>query len=578
MSKTIPFPVESDVLEKSPTGITGLDEITGGGLPTGRPTLISGAAGAGKTLMAMEFLVHGARDFEEPGVFVAFEETATELIKNTQSLGFGLRHLVEEKKIGLDHIHIERSEIEETGEFDLDGLFVRLAYVIDQVKAKRVVLDTLEAIFSGLPNQAILRAEIRRLFRWLKEKGMTTIVTAERGKDGITRHGLEEYVADCVILLDHRVQEQISTRRLHIVKYRGSAHGTNEYPFMIGEDGISVLPVTSIGLRYAVPKERIPTGIPRLDAMVEGNGFYRGSSILVSGTAGTGKSSMAASFARATAERGERCLYFAFEESEAQIIRNMGSIGIHLQPFVDKGLLRFEAGRPSAFGLEMHLTMMHRVVEEFNPSVVLVDPITNFMVAGSDTEVRSMLTRMIDFLKMKQITSLFTSLTKGGHEIEQSEVGISSLMDVWLVLRDIEISGERNRAIMMLKARGTAHSNQIREFLITSEGIKLDDVYIGTAGVLTGSARAAQEDLDRIAELERRQEYDRKKLELERKRAVAGSQIAAIRASLEADEEEIRKINQQEQARGRTAVDFRSKMSLLRKADKPETEKGKKDD
>jgi circadian clock protein KaiC len=524
----------------------------------------------------MEFLVRGARDFGEPGVFVAFEETATELIKNTHSLGFDLRRLVEGKKIALDHVHIERGEIEATGEFDLDGLFVRLAYAIDSVRAKRVVLDTLEALFSGLPNEAILRAEIRRLFRWLKERELTTVVTAERGKDGITRHGLEEYVADCVLLLDHRVQEQISTRRLRIVKYRGSFHGTNEYPFLIGEDGISVLPITSLGLRYAVSRERISTGIPRLDAMFEAEGFYRGSSVLVSGTAGTGKTSMAASFAKATAERGERCLYFAFEESENQIIRNMDSIGIHLQPLLDKDMLRFEAVRPSGSGLEMHLTIIHKTIEEFKPSVVIVDPITNFIMAGTQIEVRAMLTRLIDFLKMKQITSLFTSLTKGGHEIEQSEVGISSLMDVWILVRDIESSGERNRGLMILKARGAEHSNQIREFRITREGIKLEDVYVGPAGVLTGAARVAQEALDRAAEIENRYEYDRKKLELERKRAAAESRIAVIRAQLEADEEEIHKIDQQEQARERTAGQFKDTISRLRRADEPDTPDGKK--
>ena len=352
------------VLEKAPTGIKGLDEITGGGLPKGRPTLVAGGAGSGKTLLAMEFLVHGARDYNEPGVFMAFEETAEELAKNVKSLGFDLKKLTDEKKIAVDYVYIERSEIEETGEYDLEGLFVRLGNAIDSIKAKRVVLDTIEVLFASLPNEAILRAELRRLFRWLKDKGVTTIITGERGTETLTRHGLEEYVADCVIVLDHRVTEQLSTRRLRIVKYRGSSHGTNEYPFLIGDKGISVLPVTSLGLKHVVSRERIPTGIPRLDAMFEGKGYYRGSTVLISGTAGTGKSSIAATFAQSACERGERALYFAFEESESQIVRNMESIGIDLQPLIDKGFLRFEASRPTVFGLEMHLTTVHRAIED----------------------------------------------------------------------------------------------------------------------------------------------------------------------------------------------------------------------
>lgn len=578
MTRGKPRGAAAVIFEKAPTGIKGLDEITGGGIPKGRPTLVAGAAGAGKTLLGMEFLVHGARDFGEPGVFVAFEESAADLVKNTESLGFDLPSLVKEKKIALDHVYIEKAEIEETGEYDLDGLFVRLAYSIDSIKAKRVVLDTIEALFSGLPNEAILRAELRRLFRWLKERGLTTVITAERGKEGITRHGLEEYVADCVIVLDHRVHEQVSTRRLRIVKYRGSAHGTNEYPFLIGSDGFSVLPITSLGLTYESSRRRISSGVPRLDTMLEGKGYYRGSSALISGTAGTGKSSIAASFARSAVERGERALYFAFEESQGQIIRNMDSIGIHLQPYVNKGLLRFEAGRPSAFGLEMHLTLMYKVIQSFNPSVVIVDPITNFVQAGTEVEARLMLTRLIDFLKQRKITALFTSLTKGSIELEKTEVGISSLMDVWIILRDIEIAGERNTGLMVLKARGIAHSNQIREFRITNRGLELEDVYVGPGGVLTGSARAAQEAVEREAEIEKRQEYQRKARDLERKRVVIGSQIAALRAELEAEEEDARKTVQQEQTPERTAVALQTEMSRRRRADRKEpiTKKKKK--
>lgn len=554
-------------LEKAPTGIQGLDEITSGGLPKGRPTLVAGGAGSGKTLMAMEFLVHGAQEYNEPGVFMAFEETVEELTKNVKSLGFDLRKLAEQKKLAVDYVYIERNEIEETGEYDLSGLFVRLDNAIKSVKAKRVVLDTVEVLFASLPNEAILRAELRRLFRWLKDRGVTTVITGEQGTATLTRHGLEEYVADCVIVLDHRVTEQLSTRRLRIVKYRGSSHGTNEYPFLIGDQGISVLPVTSLGLKHVASSERIPTGIPRLDAMFGGKGYYRGTTVLLSGTAGTGKSSVSAAFAKSTCERGERVLYFAFEESESQIVRNMRSIGMDLQPCIGKGFLRFEASRPTVFGLEMHLTTMHRAIETFDPSVVIIDPITNMVIVGSNIEVKSMLTRLIDFLKMKHITALFTSLTTGGHSLEQTEVGISSLMDTWMVLRDLESGGERNRGMMILKSRGMAHSNQIREFRLTDHGIELQDVYVGPSGVLTGSARAQQEAKERAAEVEFRGELDRKRREFERKRAVTEAQIAALRASMEADEEEMKKIEQQEEKRETAREEQREEMARRRHAD-----------
>ena len=559
--------VESDILEKTPTGIKGLDEITGGGLPQGRPPLIAGAAGSGKTLLAMEFLVHGAIDYNEPGVFMAFEETGEELTKNVKSLGFDLKKLSDEKRISLDYVYVERSEIEETGEYDLDGLFVRLGYAIDSIGAKRVVLDTIEALFAGLPNEGILRAELRRLFRWLKEKGVTTIITGERGTEMLTRHGLEEYVADCVILLDHRIVEQISTRRLRVVKYRGSSHGTNEYPFLIGDRGISVLPVTSLGLKHVASKKRIPTGIPRLDAMLAGKGYFRGSTILVSGTAGTGKSSIAATFAKSVCERGERCLYFAFEESESQIVRNMKSIGIDLQPCIDKGLLRIEAARPTMSGLETHLATIHRAVDTFKPGVVVADPITNLISVGQEHEIRSMLTRLIDFLKTEQVTTLFTSLTSGGKSQEQSEVGISSLMDTWMILRDFESDGERNRGIMILKSRGMAHSNQVREFLLTDHGIALKDVYLGPSGVLTGSARLAQETRERMAEAEAAGELERKRREIERKRVVAEAQIAALRAGMAADDEELKKLAQQEKNREKVLIEQRREMAARRGVD-----------
>ena len=491
-------------LQKEPTGIPGFDEITGGGLPAGRPTLVCGSAGAGKTLFAMEFLVRGATLFNQPGVFMSFEETDDELTKNVASLGFDLKQLAAEKKLVLDYVFIERSEIEETGEYDLEGLFLRLGHAIDSIGAKRVVLDTLEALFSALPNEAIIRAELRRLFRWLKDKGVTAVITCERGEGTLTRYGLEEYVADCVILLDHRVQNQISTRRMRIVKYRGTSHGTNEYPFLIDEKGFSVLPITSLGLTHKAPTERISSGIARLDKMLDGKGFYRGSSILVSGTAGTGKSTLAAHFVEAACQRGERALYFAFEESQDQIIRNMRSVGIDLEKFVKKDLLKFQNARPSAFGLEVHLAMIHKVISEFEPTVVVVDPITNFLAVGDTPETKSMLTRLIDFLKISQITAVFTSLTSATDQLEDSEVGVSSLMDVWLLVKNIESNGERNRGLYILKARGIAHSNQMREFVLTDHGIEILDAYVGSEGVLMGSARSSQVAREAAAQIERR--------------------------------------------------------------------------
>ena len=561
-------------LPKSKTGIQGLDEITGGGLPKGRPTLICGGAGCGKTLLAMEFLVRGATQFNEPGVFMAFEETAKDLTKNVASLGFDLKDLIARKKIALDFVYIGDSEIEASGEFNLDGLFIRLGHAFDSIGAKRVVLDTIESLFSRLPNQHILRAELHRLFRWLKEKGVTAIITGERGDGTLTRQGLEEYISDCVIVLDHRVSDQVSSRRLRVVKYRGSTHGTNEYPFLIDEDGISVLPVTSLGLGQAASTQRIPTGVARLDAMLGGAGYYRGSSVLISGTAGTGKTSLAAHFAEAACRRGERALFFAFEESPNQIMRNMRSIGIDLQPWVQNGLLQFQATRPTFAGLEMHLTKMHKAINAFKPQVVIVDPLNSFIIGGNEVEVKSMLMRLVDFLKMEQITGLFTSLTTSGGALEQSEVAISSLIDTWLLLRTIEIGGERNRGLYILKSRGMAHSNQIREFLLTDHGVELRDVYVGASGVLTGSARLAQEAQEQAGKLTRHQETERRGLELERKRKALEAQIVALRAEFEAQETETLSIIGQEQVRGAQLVQERVDMGLSRKADaKPNKQK-----
>jgi circadian clock protein KaiC len=562
-------------LPKAPTGIQGLDEITGGGLPKGRPTLVCGGAGCGKTLLAMEFLVRGATEFNEPGVFMAFEEAAKDLTQNVASLGFDLKDLVTRKKMVLDFVYIERSEIEESGEYDLEGLFIRLGAAIDAIGAKRVVLDTIESLFSGLPNPLILRAELRRLFRWLKDKGVTAIITGERG-DGrltrqgegtLTRQGLEEYISDCVIVLDHRVSEQTSSRRMRVVKYRGSTHGTNEYPFLIDEDGISVLPITSLSLRQVSSTQRIPSGIARLDAMLGGAGYYRGSSVLVSGTAGTGKTSLAAHFVEAACRRGERVVYFAFEESPSQIMRNMRSIGIDLEPWVKKGLLQFKASRPTFSGLEMHLTRMHKAVNAFKPHVVVVDPLNSFIIGSNETEVKAMLMRLVDFLKTNQITGLFTSLTAGGSALEQSEVAISSLIDTWLLVKDIEIGGERNRGMYILKSRGMAHSNQIREFLLTDHGVELRDVYVGERGVLTGSARLAQEAQEKAAMTTRDQEVEHRRGELERKRTALEAQIAALRAEFAVEETASLKIIGQEKAEKAQLAQERVDMGLSRKAD-----------
>ena len=554
-------------LPKCRTGIQGLDEITGGGLPRGRPTLVCGGAGCGKTLLAAEFLVRGAMQFGETGVFMSFEETSAELKANVASLGFDLAGLVRHKKLVLDHVYIERSEITETGDYDLEGLFVRLNHAVDSIGAKRVVLDTLEALFASLPNEAILRAELRRLFRWLKDKGVTAVITAERGHEQLTRHGLEEYVADCVILLEHRVNEQLATRHLRVVKYRGATHGTNEFPFLISDEGISVLPITSLGLNHKVSNARISTGVSRLDAMLGGLGFYRGCSILLTGTPGTGKTSLASHFAETTARRGERVLFFSFEESPNQIIRNMRSIGLRLEPLVQRGLLRFHAARPTLCGLEMHLAGMFKEIAAFEPSVVIVDPITSLLAAGTDFETKGMVTRLIDFLKGSQVTSFFTSLTHGGHALQQSEIAMSSLMDAWLLLQDFEGNGERNRVLYVLKARGIAHSNQVREFLISSRGIDLVDAYIGPGGVLTGAARVAQTAREKAEELAARQEAARRQRELKRKRAALEQQIAGLRSDYEAEEVELRRTDEQAGTRTRALTSERTELARLRQAD-----------
>jgi circadian clock protein KaiC len=543
------------VLEKTPSGIGGLDEITGGGLPRGRPILVSGGPGCGKTLFAMEFVARGAMDYGEPGVFVAFEEKAADLEKNFASIGFDLPALEAQGRLVLDHIYIDRSEIEEAGEYDLEGLFIRLGAMIDRVGAKRIAIDTIEAVFSVFTNEAILRSELRRLFLWLKDRGVTAIITGERGDRTITKYGLEEYVADCVITLDHQVTNQIATRRLRVVKYRGSTHGTDEYPFLIGDEGITVLPITSLSLLHTASTERVSTGIPRLDTMLGGRGFYRGSSVLVSGQAGTGKTSISATFVDAACRRGERCLYFLFEESESQFIRNMRSIGLDLGPWVEQDLLRFHAVRPTAYSLEMHLSLMLKLMQEHSPAVMVVDPVSNLYPVGDDLQVRSMLMRLIDQAKSLGITALFTALTNDGSSqpfaIETTQQHVSSLMDTWLILKNVAGEGEQNRAFWIAKSRGMPHSNQLREFVLSDHGIRLLDVYGGNGQAFFGSARIAQESRERAEQVRKREELERRRQELERKRREMEGEIARLRDEFARDEEELDVFAREEEARER---------------------------
>lgn len=562
ISKTV-----STIIEKVPSGISGLDDITGGGLPKGRPTLVCGSAGCGKTLLAMEFLIRGAVEFNEPGVFIAFEESEEELVQNVASLGFNLNELKKKKKLFIDHIEIEPVSVAETGEYDLEGLFIRLNHAIDSIGAKRVVIDTIETIFSVLPNTFILRAELIRLLRWLKNKGVTVIITGEQGDGTLTRRGLEEYVSDCVIFLDHRIINQGSTRRLRIIKYRGSSHGTNEYPFLINKSGFSVLPITSLSLKHHVSSERISTGIPRLDTMLGEGGFYKGSSILVSGSAGLGKTTIATSFARSVCQRGEKVIYFSFEEAPSQLIRNMKSIGINLQELMDKNLLAIESSRPTLYGLESHLTSIYEIIRKHNPSAVIIDPITSFETGSNQVEVREMLMRVIDILKQRQITAFLTSLTTAKQINDSSEAEVSSLIDTWVLLRNIESYGERNRGIFVLKSRGMPHSNQIREYIITAKGIELLDVYIGPEGVLTGTARISKEAQEAAENLRIREELARKKAELERKRKQVENQVQTLQLSFATESDELRVLIEQQEQLIRQQEFNRVIMAEQRKAD-----------
>jgi circadian clock protein KaiC len=569
-------PARFGELPKTPTGISGLDEVTGGGLPEGRPTLVCGPAGCGKTLFGMEFIVRGILR-GEPGVFMAFEESVDDLTANVASMGFDLAQLEADGVLLIDHVNASGAEMEETGDWDLEGLFLRLGAAIDAVGAKRVVIDTIEALFGEFANATILRSELRRLFGWLKHRGVTAVITGERGEGSLTRYGIEEYVSDCVIVLDHRVTEQSSTRRLRILKYRGSVHGTNEYPFLIGEAGISVLPITSHGLRHFVSSEQVSTGVSRLDAMLGGGGFYRGSTILVSGTAGTGKSTMAAQFCDATCRRGERAMYFAFEESEAEIVRNMSTVGIHLQQWVDAGLLQFHCFRPNLLGLEAHLFSMQKAVGEFDPAVVVKDPVSDLLCLGPVADVSAMLTRQVDFLKARGVTALFTTVSS---EVEAAaNLQLASLVDTWLLVQATEGNGEHNRVLYVLKSRGMAHSNQIREFLITDHGVELADVYVGPQGVLTGSARQAQEAKERSDGSARLEDLEQRRVNLDRRREAVEAQAAALWREFDDEARVVARLLSHGSSGAEDQAGQRAEQGRLRRADDQEpSEKAPLDD
>ena len=551
------------VLPKAPTGIRGLDEITGGGLPKGRSTLVTGGAGSGKTLLGLEFLVAGAREFGEPGVLVTFEESAAKVSANVASLGFDLDGLQRDGLLVVHAFRVDPAEVIETGEYDFEPLFLLLGDTIGRIGAKRVVLDTVEVLFGAFGGRAIVRAELGRLFRWLEDQAVTAIVTGERGDGGLTRHGIEEFVSDCVIVLDHRLHEEVSTRRLRVVKYRGSAHETNEYPFLISAQGFVVLPITSVALDYGAPHERVPTGVGRLDHMLAG-GLFRGSTVLVSGAAGTGKTTLGVHLIDAACARGERALLVLFEESPEQVIRNMRSVGLDLRRWAEAGLLRMWAARPSAYGLETHLAILARLVEEFAPSVAVLDGIASLTDGPSGAEVTSLVARQVDLLKTAAVTALATTLAR---EDERGTVGISSLVDTWLLLRNVESDGERNRLLYVLKSRGSTHSNQIREFVLTDRGAELVDVYVGPAGVLTGSARLVQEANERGAELQRSEDLLRRERELRRGIMEGEAQLAVLQDELAAGRAELDRIDLNRRRQATDAEAARLAMASRRWAD-----------
>ncbi len=520
-------------LAKVPTGIEGFDEITFGGLPAGRTTLLTGLSGSGKTVFGMQFLAQGAARYGEPGVLVGFEETEDELITNAASLGFDFANLISAGKLVIDRISVEPDVVVETGRYDLSALHIRIEHAVDSIGARRIVLDGIPALFYGLTDTSAVRIALTRLYAWLKSKGLTALVTAESNTE-LAQHGLGLSLTDCIVVAGERTRENVSTRYLRVAKYRGSAHGTSEYPCLIGSTGYKVIPLTSITVDYEASTERISTGIPRLDTMLGGQGFYRGNSVMVTGGAGTGKSSLAAHLALATCQRGKRCLYFAFEESQEEVMRNMRSIGVDLRPQVAAGLLKFRSSRATMFGLEMHLAMMENEIAAFQPHVVILDPVSNLLSIGSFNEVRAMVSRLVDFLKGRGITSLLTSLSMT--DPPESDVGVSSLVDTWMLLTNFEANGEQTRLLRILKSRGSAHSSQVREFIMTDRGVRLEDVYLGPEGMLTGTARKAQEARE-LAEADLRlREMERKERQYQQRRAALQAQVAALQAEIEATE------------------------------------------
>jgi circadian clock protein KaiC len=560
---SLPEAPAAPLLPKAPTGIRGLDEITRGGLPQGRSTLVTGGTGTGKTLLGVQFLVAGAREHGEPGVLVTFEESAEKVTANVASLGFDLDGLQRDGMLLIIALPVEAAEIVETGEFDFGPLSLLLDDAIRRIGARRVVLDSTEVLFGTFKAQAIVRAELGRLFGWLEGREVTAIVTGERADDALTRHGIEEYVSDCVIVLDHRVHEGAATRRLQVIKYRGSTHETNEYPFLISARGFEVLPVTAVSLDYRASSERVSTGVPRLDRMLSG-GLYRGSTALVSGAPGTGKSTVGAQLIDAACARGERALLVLFEESPDEVIRNMGSVGLDLGRWVQAGLLRIWAARPSAYGLETHLMILARLMDEHKPAIAVLDGITSLTHQPIQADVVSMVARQIHLLKSRGITAVATTLVQ---DDEASGVGVSSLMDTWLLLRNVESNGERNRLLFVLKSRGTAHSNQVREFVLTGHGVELADVYVGPGGVMTGSARVMQQARERSEQLEREEQLTRRKRELKAHVAQGQAQLAVLQEELAAQQAELEQIARREARLAAEAQAARTALAAQRRAD-----------
>lgn len=551
-------------LAKCPTGIEGLDTITNGGLPRNRLTLICGSAGSGKTSLGVEFLVQGIIKYNEPGLLITFEEKPQEIIENAASIGFDLEDLINKKKLFIEYIQLQEEEIAQSGDYTLEALLIRFEQIVTSIAIKRVSLDTLDSIFAILGNTPILRAEIYRLFSWLKQKNITSLVTSEAGINTLSRNGLEEYISDCVISLRTNIVSEVLTRLLRIVKYRGSKHGTNEYPFLITDSGINLFPITSNYLNNIVSTEFVSTGVKELDEMMDNKGYYQGSTVLITGTAGTGKTSLASIFSNSICQTGERCIYFTFEEMINQILRNMSSINLNLQQWIDKDLLKFYAYRSSIYGLETHLLTIQNLIKQFKPQAVIIDPINNFELIGTELEIKSMMTRLIDFLKAQQITALFTSLTTVINPKEHAEVGISSLIDSWLVLQNLEYAGERTRGITIVKSRGIAHSNQIREFIITSNGVKLEKIYVGPNGILTGSARLDQEEQENLQFLLQEKETLRRKKLLEHKKATLEAKIMALKSEFDADTEEIESLIMKEEIQNKGILETRSTMAQRR--------------